>query len=261
MVFAEAEEVFYEINTMRVKSLNDPYQDRPLTRHLEITGDLVRRMTLWPGTICSNAGTAGFTGLKKLKALTMSIDHYGEGLPTRTSRPASKDKARKPVIPGNDFRVVDYGHIEVEKDYKSDVRVFIKRFRMMKAVEAARSLERSTSLIDLFTRVARGVGRMKEKAEEVAQDLFLLRLACIEAWRTTRDGPSLHDLEQGIVDRYILEVTPADEKDMLDRLLKMIPSDTRVVDLTSEEHGDDVMRLADGVVSPLLVPPYSLRRG
>lgn len=245
---------------MRVKSLNDPYQDRLLTQHLEITGDLVRRMALWSGTICSNAGPNGSSRLTNLKSLTMSLDNYDDDLPPRAPTVNPSGKATKPVVSGPELRVVDYGHIEVLKKPKSSLRFFIKRFRMIKAVGLARSLERSTSLIDLFARVARGAIHLKERPEEVAQDLFLLRLACIEVWRITKDQSPLDELEQGIVDHYFLEVTPANEKDMLDSLLKKIPSDTRLVDLTSDGCGNEVMRLAEAVVTPLLPPLSSLRR-
>lgn len=257
-VFAEAEEVFYKINTMRVKSLNDSYESRVLLRNLEITGDVARRLTLWPGSGWSNTSPSRLRELPHLKTLCLSMDHYDEEmppLPPRAPAPTSGKEATKSSPAGRELRVLDYGVFEISKEFESDLECFMKRFRFIDAVAYARSLSRSTTLKDLETRYAARIDQRKSHFVEWSQSLFALRLACVEAWRTTNALPDLDDSDQVLVDVFFLDATPPRLKDMLDGLIKRIPPETRLLDVSFEAHGHEIMEMASNVVRHFLPPP------
>lgn len=243
---------------MRVKSLNDPYQNRLLIRHLELTGDVVRRTTLWPGTVSSNVCTTGLRKLFNLQVLTMSIDHCYEVLPQTLPPRASTRKTGKAIADTDEQqvadRVVDYGNVEVPQRFKSDVQIFIKRFNLINAVKFARSLDRSSSLRDMFRALP------DSKDEKFAEHLFALRLACIEAWRNTSEGTPLEQVEQTLVDICFLRVTQDRMQQDLDSLLKKVPSDVRLLDFSPDKQGQKVMELANDIVGSLLPPQSSVRQ-
>ena len=243
---------------MRVKSLNDPYESRGLLRNLEITGDLVRRLTLWPGSVWTNTTPCEPGQLPHLKTMTLSMDHYDEELPPlppRAPKSPSGEKAMAPVPAASKLRVLDYGIVEMLRESESDLRCFLKRFRLINAVAFARSLSRSTTLKDLESRYIARMDQRKSHFREWSEDLFALRLACIETWRTMDDDAELDQAHQILVDAFFTDATPPQLKDMVSSLIKRIPSETRLLDVSVEAHGYEIMEAASNVVRHFLPPP------
>lgn len=251
-VSAEALEVFYKGNVIRAKSLNDPYHTRPLTRHLELVGDIVKRMVLWRGSSATNAAMTARTNISELRTLSLAIDCVYDGSlpPITPSEVRSIESARlSKSHPTQMPRMVDYGVTEEVARPPSKLRVFFKRFDLIDAVAHARSLDPELSLEELDERYEEGV---KQKSfRQIAVTLFALRMACLEAVRAKAD---LDEDQQRIVDQH-LWISPHRRVEV-DVLLAQAPSETRLLDLTVEKVGQDVFKRADDLVGDLLpLPP------
>lgn len=250
-VSEEALDVFYKGNVVRAKSLNDAYHTRPLTRRLELAGDIVKRMVLWRGSPATNAVRTARARLPALKTLSLAVDCVYDGsLPAMTLREVRALEAASLAQshPTRPPRMLDYGVTEEAPRLPSTLRVFFKRFDLVDAVAYARGLDVELDIEELHERYRRVVGEKGFRQTAVA--LFALRMACLEA---VRAKINLDLDQQKIMDAH-LPMSPQVQAEVA-ALFARVPSETRLLHLRVEEVGQEVFKLADRLVGDLLPSP------
>ena len=145
-------------------------------------------------------------------------------------------------------KTLDFGVREITRRAKENpsAKLFLKRFHLIEAVAFARKQNRAATLQHLKAKF-KGSGYSDP---DFVNSLFVLRMACLEAWRTAEAGIELAPADQEVVDRFWTLLPFVQTK--MERLFEQIPSGTRLLDVTVEQHGVGVMDLADDIAGAYL---------
>lgn len=247
----EAQESFYQQNTIRVISLNDPYTSRQGIRYLELVGAVAQRMILWntPPTVHGHA----YNDLVNLKTATLAMDYCYD-------RPEVLQRSMK--IPHPDDTAEGGPSFEVSGHFvQLGVRRvgapalkhqwFLKRFRLVDAVRHARAHHD-------YEMELRGLAYNVQMAERGTSQWVNARLSWwlgrLEFMRDRLAGKQgLRDADEDMVDDTILPQQRREIEDML----KKIPQEVRLLDLTAEEHGEEALATADTLLGAIRLHPQA----
>lgn len=251
----EAEEVFYKLNTIRVKSLNDDYKTRKLIRYLELTGDVIKRICLWPGARESNSASSVVAHLPNLRTLTFSEDQLDGPMPPLGPDAPAMPSQRAQSEGNSGFKIVEYG-IRKYQPQATGFATFFKHFRLVDAVAYAREVGPQVTLADLRDRYNKLLDQ--EKQYEAARALFVLWLNSFEVWRAEKRGVALSFSKRATLDRTFF-IVPGHEA-RVEALLEKVPGATRLLDLSVAEHGEKTMEMANRLLHGHLPRPSEMMR-
>lgn len=245
----EAQEAFYLQNTVRVKSLNDPYTSRRGIRYLELVGAVAQRIIMWnvPTTIHGH----DYDSLVELRTATLAVDYcYDQPVvqrrPVQTPHPSDTEEGGPSLEVFGHF--VDLGVRRVGAPAVKP-QWFMKRFRLVDAVRHARSHhDYGTELVQLAYNAI-----MPERGTSHGINArFSWWLGRLEFMRDRLAGKqNLQDADEELANGSILP----EQRLEIEGLLRKIPQGPRLLDLTAHEHGEEALAAADVLVGAINLHP------
>ena len=232
----EAQDVFYDLNKVRMSNLFDVQRNHPLIRNLEVAADYVLH-----GVTLRNSFNIAYPTRRQFLHSIVSLEHLRMITVTVQSTNALHsirqllNKYTEGPDPASTTRCIDYGVYKVVVLPTLEDKFFIKCTELIKALPEAMSLSSLT------------FGQIQELSREApqgstGQGFQVIRVAVLAlAYRTYRASKA--GVEVGFRQRKLL-CLPALSDPALATLCRQVPAETQIYDFSVQEHGEDVVRLA-----------------